>query len=114
MLLTQFACGLDGAKKGAEYRLHRLAMQGKAPLGDLVQCVLPRPLVMSHASLLVGFHTQVPHLRCFHLSRLQASEHLRGGVHAIHTYCFHGMVIAWRQLVCKWVTRGIPTTQWLI
>lgn len=53
------------------------------------------------ASLLVGFHTEVPHLRCFHLSRFQAPEQLRGGLHSIHTYCFHGMVIAWIQIVCK-------------
>ena len=50
---------------------------------------------MSHASLLVGFHAQVPHLGCFHLSRFEALEQVRGGVQSIHTDCFHGMMIAW-------------------
>ena len=63
---------------------------------------------MRQACLLVGFHARIPHLCGFHLRRFQAAEQVRTGVQAIHTYCFHGMTIAWKHMVCKW---GIGTAE---
>ncbi len=90
MLPAQFAGRLNRTQEGAEDRLHRLAMQGKAPLRGLVQIILVRPGDMPHSGLLVDVHAYVPDLRGFHLRRFQAAEELRREVsQAIHAYCFH-------------------------
>ncbi len=90
MLPAQFAGRLNRAQEGAEDRLHRLAMQGKAPLRGLVQIILVRPRDMPHSGLLVDVHAYVPDLRGCHLRRLKAAQERRREVsQAIHAYCFH-------------------------
>jgi hypothetical protein len=90
MFLAECACGLDGTQEGAEDSLHRLAVQGEAPFGHLVQVFLVRPRRVAHSGLLVGLHTDVPDLGRFHLRLLEASEERgRQVVKSVDSYCFH-------------------------
>lgn len=74
MLLTQNARGFDVGKKGLHDHLHRLAVQGKAPFGGLLQRITSRPFRMALTSRFVRLHTRIPHLSRFYLEGLQAFE----------------------------------------
>ncbi len=62
---------IDRAEEGAEDRLNGLAMQGEPPPRGLLHLVLPRPLCMMLACVLVQFATHIPHLSGFHLGLFQ-------------------------------------------
>jgi hypothetical protein len=65
-------------------------MQGKTPLGQLVQIVLVGPAGMAHSGLAVGLGAGVPDLGRFHLCRFKAAEDARRETsQAIHARCFH-------------------------
>ena len=70
--------------------LHRLAMQSKVALGDLLQVVASRPSCVFETGLFMHFHTAIPDLRCFHLSLFEAMEEHRSKViELIDANCFH-------------------------
>ncbi len=71
MGFAQLAGRVDSSQEGPEDGLNRLAMQGKTSPGDLLHLVLPRPLCMLLACVLVQFATRIPHLSGFHLGRFQ-------------------------------------------
>jgi len=90
VLPAQFAGGFNRAEEGAQDGLHRLAVQGEAPLGQLVQIILAGPAGMAHSRLLVDVHAPVPDLGCLHLRRFEsAEEHGREASQAIHANCLH-------------------------
>ncbi len=71
MGFAQFTGRVDSSKEGPEDRLNRLAMQRKTSPGDPLHLVLPRPLCLLLACVLVQFATRIPHLSGFHLGRFQ-------------------------------------------
>ncbi len=101
MGLTELTCGIDVGKEGMHNHLDRLTMQGKLSFGRFLQFIAPRPLAVLHSCLLVDLTTEVPYFCRFHLSSLQASKQLRGGLQSIHTYCIHGRILSWIQIVYK-------------
>ncbi len=90
MLPAQLACCLNRAEEGAEDGLHRLAVQGKTPSGQLLQIGLVGPVGMAHSGPPVGLDTDVPDLGRFHLGLREAAEDARRQARqAVHARCFH-------------------------
>jgi hypothetical protein len=107
----ELPCRLDIGKESMHDHLNRLAVQGKFPLRGSLQLIATRPLRVFLTCCLVQFTAGIPDVGSFLLRRFEALEERMGGVQSIHTYCFHGMILAWKQVVCKWVKPDIPTTQ---
>jgi hypothetical protein len=103
MRLTDFACSIDVAKKGMDDHLHRLAMQSKLVLCGFLQFEASRPFGMAHSGLLVDLATEIPDFSGLHLSISQASKQFWGGFQSIHTHGIHAIILAWKQIGCKWV-----------
>ncbi len=90
MLCAEPTGGGDGGEKGAKDGLHRLALQGKASLGGLVQFVVGRPALMSKPGGFVHLHAHVPDLRRLLLCGFQFVQLARRQViEPIHAYGFH-------------------------
>jgi hypothetical protein len=93
MLFAQLMGRVDSSQEGPEDGLNRLAMQGKPSPGDLLHLVLPRPLGMLLACVLVQFATHIPHLGGFHLGRFQPlKERGRKGVESIDLDRLHTLL----------------------
>ncbi len=87
---AKFAGGINVGKKSMGDHLHRLAVQSKVALGDLLQVVASRPSCVFETGLFMHFHTAIPDLRCFHLSLFEAMEEYRSKViELIDANCFH-------------------------
>src|SRR5207249_2169456 len=90
MRFAQLAGRVDDREECAEDRLNRLSMQRKTSLGDLLHLVLPRPLCMLLACVLVQFATCIPYLSGFHLGRFQPLKaRARKGVESIDRDSLH-------------------------
>ena len=90
VLLAKPAGRLNRALEGAKNGLHRLAMQGKSPLGEPVQIILVGPAGMAHSGLLVGIYAHVPGLGLFPLRLIEAAEERwRKVIEPIDANCFH-------------------------
>jgi hypothetical protein len=88
--VAKLAGGINVTKKSMDDHLHRLAMQSKVALGDLLQVVASRPSCVFETGLFMHFHTAIPDLRCFHLSLFEAMEEHRSKViELIDANCFH-------------------------
>jgi hypothetical protein len=93
MFLAESARGFNGAEQGAKDSLHRLAMQGEASFGQVMQIVLVGEARAAHSGLPVGLDADVPHLGRFPLRRFEATEEgWRKMVEPIHSCCFHSYV----------------------
>ena len=90
MFLAEFARAFNGAEQSAEDRLHRLAVQGEASFGQLVQIVLVGPVGVVHSGLAVDLDADIPDPGRFHLSRCEAVEEgWRELIKPIYPRCFH-------------------------
>ncbi len=95
MHMAKFSGRLDGGKKGMDDHLNRLTMQGKATFGGLLQVLASRPSRVVKTCLLVHFHTAIPDLGSFHLSRFQEPELLvRQMIQLIYFDCLHRNMIS--------------------
>ncbi len=90
--LTKLACGVDIGKESACDLLDGLTMQSECSLCYPMQFIMLRPQGLRETCCLVGFHTEVPDLCCFHLSRFQTGKHhTRERIEPIDMHCLHGL-----------------------
>jgi hypothetical protein len=74
MGLAKLAGCLDIGKEGMNDHLNRLAMQGKAAFGRLLQFVASRPALVGLSCLFMLLHAQIPDLSGFHLGGFQSAK----------------------------------------